>query len=541
MGREKETGTLPLNNDLSYISIDAELDEIVSGVGAAYFEPVSGGAFQDPIRIVPSPATASVGNRSAASTPGMKYGLACQAGVVGEVGGGLGGGSSEDLKSPSTMRSNGGSTGVSFIDANSVASIRRAQRHLVKATKGGRKGEAAKARDVMKNTPKKRVASAKASPLRSRSEVTRSSTPSHSTSKGRHAKGGAGGDRGGGKATMDDSSVKATQSEVVTNEKKRRPASALIPRVASLASVDTSRRVDLQHYKEGPRRTEIWRPHSPGPGAYDVRTQPGEGPHISIGRGKKCDYIDAVVKRSITPGPKTEVTSGFKKQVLSTKSTGNSFTFGGKNMRNRAHDSKQSTPGPGSYSHLSSLLDQPVSTRKSPSRMKFGKDAQRRQPEKVNGTLYYGKEAEREYVGVHSPGPGAYTPSDLTTSTRYRVKSPSMKKGMEAEWRAKDLHQKAADRIPGPGSYELQSSFAKQTSAGRATSPSYRFSLSAQRQTPADGLSKTPYISKEHEDENKGYFGPGPGQYEVTGQKYQQLSKPMNGGMRWGMEPRFGL
>mmetsp|Transcript_18351 Transcript_18351/g.46002 ORF Transcript_18351/g.46002 Transcript_18351/m.46002 type:complete len:148 (+) Transcript_18351:1575-2018(+) len=30
-----------------------------------------------------------------------------------------------------------------------------------------------------------------------------------------------------------------------------------------------------------------------------------------------------------------------------------------------------------------------------------------------------------------------------------------------------------------------------------------------------------PYISKEHEDENKGYFGPGPGQYEVTGQKYQ--------------------
>mmetsp|Transcript_18352 Transcript_18352/g.46006 ORF Transcript_18352/g.46006 Transcript_18352/m.46006 type:complete len:98 (+) Transcript_18352:1575-1868(+) len=50
-----------------------------------------------------------------------------------------------------------------------------------------------------------------------------------------------------------------------------------------------------------------------------------------------------------------------------------------------------------------------------------------------------------------------------------------------------------------------------------------------------------PYISKEHEDENKGYFGPGPGQYEVTGQKYQQLSKPMNGGMRWGMEPRFGL
>eukprot|EP00297_Palpitomonas_bilix_P024212 CAMPEP_0113893640 /NCGR_PEP_ID=MMETSP0780_2-20120614/16217_1 /TAXON_ID=652834 /ORGANISM="Palpitomonas bilix" /LENGTH=44 /DNA_ID=CAMNT_0000883977 /DNA_START=67 /DNA_END=198 /DNA_ORIENTATION=+ /assembly_acc=CAM_ASM_000599 len=44
--------------------------------------------------------------------------------------------------------------------------------------------------------------------------------------------------------------------------------------------------------------------------------------------------------------------------------------------------------------------------------MKFGKDAQRRQPEKVNGTLYYGKEAEREYVGVHSPGPGAYSPSD---------------------------------------------------------------------------------------------------------------------------------
>lgn len=58
---------------------------------------------------------------------------------------------------------------------------------------------------------------------------------------------------------------------------------------------------------------------------------------------------------------------------------------------------------------------------------------------------------------------------------------PVMSSGPGAEWRSKTLREASYRKVPGPGSYEAENGFVKQTTSSRSSSPSIGFGKAKQR------------------------------------------------------------
>ena len=199
----------------------------------------------------------------------------------------------------------------------------------------------------------------------------------------------------------------------------------------------------------------------PGPGSYMMRTSMGNQvlsdckttPGYQFDKSNRWSSNKSDFNMShMTPAAMVH------KPAMGWLGDASAFSFGGGAKRYSVGEgpagvkpSYVKTPGPGTYQSSSSLGEQTLSQRQSSQKPKFGTS-------KRGAKLYVNKDAEREMIGRHSPGPNTYLMKGSIgsqSSSKNRSVS-SMKFGSSDRFsERKTINRKAVSEevTPGPGSY----------------------------------------------------------------------------------------
>uniref|UniRef100_A0A7S0RZR0 Uncharacterized protein n=1 Tax=Chlamydomonas leiostraca TaxID=1034604 RepID=A0A7S0RZR0_9CHLO len=295
---------------------------------------------------------------------------------------------------------------------------------------------------------------------------------------------------------------------VVSPRSPRGQAAGMSPRAASARSANTSPFQKL---------------YTPGPGAYSpATTRYGAKDTSAFGFGTARQRPPHVCIQDsvVSPGPiymprkdgvsmlTSPLTHRFGKQF-----PGSRFEAGAELASNHPHWN----PGPGQYEPASLAngrlrqpgLDAPKTV--------FGSATKLVTPQSnFSGTVFVSHgHSRRENVGVHSPGPAAYSPD--TSPTRAAAADFTM--GKKA-----------------PSYFDLYLDPQRQTSPGPVyvpkiktwgTDPRATFGKAPPRWEPETNYAAAPFLTKRHERVNQGVHSPGPGVYSPEASKPTHVPTPL--------------
>ena len=215
------------------------------------------------------------------------------------------------------------------------------------------------------------------------------------------------------------------------------------------------------------RFTHETRASSPGPGAYGARgsfgTQASRRSEPSVGFGSAGRahfskvYVSEEHQKSLhginSPGPLSyKLKSTVGKQEDSRKASPPAWAFGGEGRFRYDYVRRAALqPGPGAYNLLQSVGRQVASTSPSAPEAGFGTSDRHTQ-----NKLYLSPEHEKMHFGKQSPGPSSYTlPSSVAKQHLSRNASmPSWGFGTASRWPSSKPKPRGAD-TPGPGTYSI--------------------------------------------------------------------------------------
>lgn len=272
--------------------------------------------------------------------------------------------------------------------------------------------------------------------------------------------------------------------------------------------------------------------YTPGPGAYSPNTtRYGSRDAASIGFGtarQRPPHV-CIQDNIASPGPIYKP----NKEVVSSLTAPIHYSFGRQYPGSRyepgaelAPNHPHWNPGPGEYEPktlASGKLRQPGADAPKPV---FGSSNKMVSPQSnFSATVFLSqKHAMRENVGVHSPGPAAYSPD--TSPTRVAAAEYSLGKKAASYF---DLYLDPQRQLsPGPMYTPKVKTWGNDPRATFGKAPS--------RWEPEANLSATPFISKQHAYLNHGVHSPGPGVYSPETSKPQHVPTPA---LSSGQQDRF--
>lgn len=198
------------------------------------------------------------------------------------------------------------------------------------------------------------------------------------------------------------------------------------------------------------------RQNTPGPGAYNVASHKDKRQGTFGRAGSRGAY-----QTSVSPGPGAYT----PRSGSSAHSSAPHFSFGTRQSNPNASLSRSVGPGPGAYDVKSLVGREGSKHTMAPRRPSSAKPKSSREPgpgaynvsTTISGPKYKigtARKCEllREFARV--PGPGAYSPDDRTKSTSRDA--PHWRMGT-----ARKTSDSAAERTPGPGSYDVKERLAE--------------------------------------------------------------------------------